>query len=139
MILLDTNIISEMMRPVPTAQVVSWFNQQRSTLLFLCAVTVAEISYGLNALAEGARRRRLQEAFEKLLRIGFQHRILPFDLPAAEIYGNIMANRKAAGRPLSVLDGQIAAIARAEGFILATRNERDFVDCGVEIINPFNQ
>ena len=138
MILLDTNIISELMRPKPVSEVIRWLDQQKSTHLFISAITIAEISYGLHALPQGNRRRQLEEAFEKAIGMGFKHRVLAFDLPAAQLYGVIMAKRKTHGRPLSVPDGQIAAIARAQDFILATRNERDFVNCGLEIINPFD-
>jgi predicted nucleic acid-binding protein len=137
MILLDTNIVSELMRTEPATQVIEWLNDQNSSELYLSAITVAEISYGLNALPAGARRKQLKSAFNKALDLGFKHRILAFDFAAAEHYGIIMADRKAAGRPLSVPDGQIAAITYSQGLLLATRNGRDFVDCGIEIVNPF--
>lgn len=137
MILLDTNIISEMMKPIPNAKVVAWLNAQKSTYLFVSTITIAEISYGLNALPKGKRRQQLEDAFNKVISIGFKHRVLSFDISATYLYGKIMANRKAIGRPLSVPDGQIAAIADAQDFTLATRNHRDFVDCGLPLVNPF--
>lgn len=138
MILLDTNVMSEMMKLTPAPQVMDWIDQKKNISLFVSTVTIAEISYGLNALPEGKRRQQLEEAFDKAIRLGFEHRIMPFDASAAHVYGKIMAQRKAAGRPLSAPDGQIAAIAHAQGFILATRNGRDFIDCGIEIVNPFD-
>ncbi len=138
MILLDTNIISETMRPNPNSQVLNWFDQQKSADLFISVITVAEIEYGLNVLPEGKRRRQVEEFFEKAILRSFQHRILDFDFDAARFYAKIMARRKLAGRPLSIPDGQIAAIACSQGMSLVTRNEKDFADCDLEIINPFD-
>ena len=137
MILLDTNIISEMMKQSPNTQVLDWFNQQKSTALFISTITIAEISYGLHALPNGKRRQYLEEAFHQVLHVGFKHRILSFDETAARLYGKLMANRKAIGKPLSAPDGQIAAIASAHAFVLATRNHRDFAECDLAVINPF--
>lgn len=138
MILLDTNIISEMMRPLPSTQVIRWINQQKSMYIFVSTVTIAEISYGLQALPRGKRRMQLEHAFNQTINRAFENRILSFDLSAAYWYGKIMALRKSSGRPLGVPDGQIAAIAGTQGFALATRNGRDFISCGLEIINPFD-
>lgn len=138
MIILDTNIISEMMKAHPEARVIQWMDQQKSTQLFISTITVAEITYGLCALPDGKRRTQLERAFNKTIQLAFAGRFLSFDFTAAGWYGKIMAARKISGRPLSVPDGQIAAIACAQGFALATRNGRDFIDCGLEIINPFD-
>lgn len=138
MILLDTNIISEMMKSKPAQAVISWLNQQKSTQLFISTVSVAEISYGLHALPERFWRAQLENAFNQAIELSFKHRILSFDSAAAYRYGKIMADRKALGRPLSLLDGQIAAIAHTQGFLLVTRNVRDCLDCGVNIFNPFD-
>lgn len=138
MIVLDTNIISELMKKKPSNQVVSWVDQQIVTELFLSTITIAEISYGLNILPKGIQRDRLEDAFNKAINSAFKHRILSFNEQAAHIYGEIMGHRKRKGRPLSILDGQIAAIALAHEATLATRNVRDFTGCGLDLINPFD-
>lgn len=137
MILLDTNIISEMMKPLPQTEVVKWLNQQESNQLFISTVTIAEITYGINVLPEGRRRHQIDEAFYKIITTAFKHRVLSFDNAAAQIYGKIMAKRKLSGKPMGIADGQIAAIANSQELALATRNIRDFVDCGLKLINPF--
>ncbi len=138
MIIIDTNIISEMMRSSPAINVITWLDKQNAATLFLTTITIAEITYGLHALSAGARRKTLENAFHNAITDGFEHRILSFDEKAAQFYGEIMANRKTIGRPLSILDGQIAAITCAQNATLATRNSRDFIECGIELINPFN-
>jgi len=137
MILIDTNIISEMMKANPDVNVMNWFDRQEAIQLHISTVTIAEIAYGINALPEGNRRNALEESFHSVLREAFEHRILPFDEVAAHLYGKIMGKRKALGKPLSILDGQIAAIARANNCTVATRNSKDFADCGLDLINPF--
>jgi predicted nucleic acid-binding protein len=137
MILVDTNIISEMMKPIPSANVISWIDQQNVSQLYISTVTIAEISYGINVLSKGNRRNFLEESFNKVLREAFEHRILSFDEVAAHFYGKIMSQRKEIGKPLSIPAGQIAAIARANSLAVATRNIRDFSDCGLSLINPF--
>lgn len=137
MIIVDTNVISEMMKSSPMASVISWLDRQEVTQLFITTVTIAEISYGINALSNGNRRRSLEDSFNKALNDAFKHRILSFDENSAHLYGKIMGNRKLLGRPLSILDGQIAAIALRHNFSIATRNTRDFADCEVALINPF--
>lgn len=137
MILLDTNIVAEMMKAEPAPAVVAWLNSQEASSLFLSTVTIGEITFGLRVLPRGRRRRHLEEGFERVLAEAFLGRVLPFDEEAAHRYGEIMSRRRQIGRPLSILDGQIASIARANGCAVATRNVRDFVDCGVEVINPF--
>ena len=138
MIVLDTNVVSEVMRAAPDPSVVAWLNDQDAFLLYLTAITVAEIRYGLRVLPQGKRRRSLEEGFERILVEGFTGRILPFDEAAAHRYGEVMGRRQEIGRPLDILDGQIAAIAWVNGFSVATRNVQDFLDCGVEILNPFD-
>ncbi|HET9227624.1 MAG TPA: type II toxin-antitoxin system VapC family toxin [Thermoanaerobaculia bacterium] len=137
MIVLDTNVVSEMMRPAPIPAVLNWMNDQDVSRLFLTAITVGEIHYGLRVLPQGKRRRSLEEGFERILAEAFAGRILAFDETAALRYGEIMGRRREIGRPLAILDGQIAAIAWSNGFSVATRNVQDFVECGVEVINPF--
>ena len=137
MILLDTNIISEMMRTSPSTNVIKWINHQEATQLFLTSITIAEITYGICALPTGNRREQLENAFNQATEEAFKHRILSFDEAAGHCYGKLMAKRKELGRPMSILDGQIAAIAIAKSMNLATRNLRDFFDCGLNLINPF--
>jgi predicted nucleic acid-binding protein len=137
MIILDTNIISELMKHTPSPKVVKWIDQQDSIELYITTITVAEISYGINALPRGNRRQLLEHAFNKLIDIAFKHRILFFDENSAHQYGKLMGHRKRLGKPLSILDGQIAAIACAQSKTLATRNTRDFIECGLELANPF--
>jgi len=139
MILLDTNILSEVMRVEPQIQVMSWFAQQKSSDLFISSVSIAEIAYGLDILVKSRRRTLLEAAFEKFILQGFKTRVLSFDTAAAHVYGRIMGKRKSLGRPLSVSDGQIAAIAISQGAALATRNVRDFINCELELINPFDE
>jgi len=137
-ILLDTNVLSELMKPRPRTSVVAWINAQQSARLWLSAIAVAEIEYGLYAMPDGARRRTLRHRFEAFVGTAFSGRVVEFDYPAAKIYGEIMASRRAGGRPMSVPDGQIASIALNRGFKLATRNLRDFEDCGLDLVNPFD-
>lgn len=136
MILLDTNVIAELMRPAPLPAVVEWLNEQDSAQLLLSSITIAEIGYGLEILPAGQRRAGLEMGFQKVIH-AFSGRILSFDQEAAQHYGQLMGTRRAAGRPLGSLDGQIAAIARSNGARVATRNVRDFDGCGVEVIDPF--
>ncbi|HEX4964814.1 MAG TPA: type II toxin-antitoxin system VapC family toxin [Thermoanaerobaculia bacterium] len=137
MIIVDTNVVAEMMKPSPDPSVVSWLNDREAAALFLTTVTIGEIGYGLEILPQGKRRLHLEQGFERVVAEAFTGRILVFDEEAARHYGAVMARRRAIGRPLSIQDGQIASIARARGFTVATRNVRDFVECGVEIVNPF--
>lgn len=137
MILLDTNVISAVMAPTPPESVLSWLDAQSSAGLFLSTITIAEIRYGLRCLPAGRRRQTLEDRFRQFVAQGFEQRILPFDLPAANLYAEVMAHRKETGRPMSVCDGEIAAIALANGLAIATRNVADFEDCGLELIDPF--
>jgi predicted nucleic acid-binding protein len=137
MILLDTNVISAVMAPSPPGAVLSWLDRQSTDTLFLSAVTIAEIAYGIRALPDGKRRRNLATRFEDFVARGFEQRVLVFDTASAIEYGEIMAHRRRIGRPMSVPDGQIAAIARHHRMAVATRNLRDFEECGLELVNPF--
>ncbi len=137
MILLDTNVVSVVMRPAPAQSVLDWLNDQDTASLYLSTITIAEIGYGLRVLPDGKRRRSLQSRFEEFVALGFDQRILTFDEPAARLYAEVMGRRKELGRPISALDGQIAAIARANRFSVATGNVRDFEECGLRILNPF--
>lgn len=137
MIVLDTNVISEVMRPHPSETVVAWLNQQPGTNLFITSISLAEIGYGLRVLADGQRRKNLQNRFEEFVSQGFEYRMLNFDAAAARIYSEIMGYKKEIGCPMSFPDGQIAAITLANRFMLATRNIKDFNHCGLDLINPF--
>jgi hypothetical protein len=139
MIVLDTNVVSAMMRPSPEPSVIDWLNRQETAALYLSTITLAEIGYGLQVMPGGKRRRSLEERFEKFVATGFAHRVLGFDVHAAKLYGEVMGRRKALGRPMGILDGQIASIARANAFAIATRNVRDFEECGLDVVNPFQE
>ena len=138
MIIADTNIISEWMKPIPDSSVITWLDKQEATNLFITTISIAEIYYGLNALPLGNRRQTLEKAFSDSIMEAFQYRILAFDEKSAQIYGYLMGHRKSLGRPLSILDGQIASIASANKMHLATRNTRDFYECSIQLINPFD-
>ena len=139
MILLDTNVISEVIRVAPSKAVLGWLNDQDSSSLYVSAVTIGEIEYGLRILPIGKRRLELKERFERFVSYAFAQRVLAYDEAAARTYGDVMGIRKELGRPMSVPDGQIAAVARSNGLTVATRNVRDFADCGVDVVNPFRR
>ena len=138
MILLDTNILSELMRPAPEPAVEQWLADQPVASVFISAITEAELRYGLALMPSGKRRSALADEIDAMLGEDFSGRILPFDSPAAVAFAEIAAERRQAGRPISQADAQIAAIARSRGAALATRNVPDFEGCGVEIINPWS-
>lgn len=136
MIVLDTNVISEAMRPEPNPRVLGWLNAQAIDSLYLSSVTFAELMFGIRVLPVGARRERLAGILDGLLAL-FPGRILPFDQEAARRYADMAVAEQKAGRPLSVADGYIAATAAAHGFAVASRNARHFEGTGVELINPW--
>ncbi len=138
MILLDTNVVSEVMRSAPERRVLEWLNSQESSSLYFSTISMAEIAYGISILPVGRRRAELKERFEQFVGRAFAERVVNFDIGAALIYGEVMGVRKELGRPMSVPDGQIAAIARWKGMALATRNVVDFEECGVELVNPWD-
>lgn len=138
MIVLDTNVVSELMRPAPAERVVRWVGGQPATSLFTTSITQAEILHGVMLLPAGRRRTGLASAAEAMFREDFGGRILPFDSTAAQIYARIAAERARAGRPISQFDAQIAAIARAAGAGIATRNVADYDGCGVDVIDPWS-
>lgn len=137
MILLDTNVVSEVMKSRPEAAVVAWLNGQHSEKLFVSAITIGEIAYGLRILPDGKRRSDLGQRFERFVAQAFDQRVLAYDEMAARIYGELMGDRRERGRPISISDGQIAAIARLNHLAVATRNVADFEDCGIDLVNPF--
>ena len=138
MIVLDTNVVSEFMRDHPRPEVLAWLDQQLANTLFVAAVTEAEVRSGIVLLPSGRRRRGLAAAAERAFGVLFAERILPFDSAAARAYAVIAADRRAAGRPISQADCQIAAIARSRGARVATRDVDDFAGCGVEVMNPWS-
>lgn len=138
MILLDTNVISELMRASPAPAVLDWFGTHDAGDMFISAVTEAELRTGVAILPDGQRRDRLQAALDAMIDEDFLGRVLPFDSGAARAYAQIAAGRRAAGRPIAEADCQIAAIARAQGAPVATRNVKDFDGCGVDVLNPWN-
>ena len=137
MILPDTNVISELMKQLPMPSVLAWINQHQNTELVISTITIAEITYGLQALPVGKRRKTLELAFEQAIDEAFHHHIIPFDESAAYLYGKIMGHRKQLGQSMSLFDRQIAATALSRNASLATRNINDFKHCGLGLINPF--
>ncbi|HYI92936.1 MAG TPA: type II toxin-antitoxin system VapC family toxin [Bryobacteraceae bacterium] len=139
MIVLDTNVLAEVLRPVPSAVVLRWLADQEPASVFITAITQAEVLYGVEILPAGKRRERLHHAVEKLITDDFRDRILSFDERAGPIFAKIVADRQATGRPAPQLDAMIAAIARSHRATVATRNIADFVHCGVRVINPWDE
>jgi hypothetical protein len=137
MIVLDTNVLSELMRPAPSERVVRWVAAQPATSLYTTSITQAEILHGIMLLPSGRRRNSLQTAAEAMFSEDFGGRILPFGSDATHPYARIAAERRRAGRPISHFDAQIAAIARSAGAKIATRNVADYEACGVQVINPW--
>lgn len=138
MFLIDTNVISELMRATPAPSVLSWFSTQDPSSLYLSAVTEAELRTGIAILPVGQRRDGLKAALDATIAEDFEGRILPFDTDAAKTYAEIASMRRAAGRPIADADCQIAAIARAARAVVATRNLRDFEGCGIDLVNPWD-
>jgi predicted nucleic acid-binding protein len=138
LILLDTNVLSELMRPSPEPRVVQWVDGFIEWDLWISAITVAEIRLGIALLDDGSRKSLLLDLAEQMFQEDFQERCLPFDYQAAVEYALIVAERNRRGRPISVEDAQIAAIAKTANLSLATRNTKDFTDIpGIEVINPW--
>ena len=137
MIILDTNVVSEIMRDSPRREVLQWMDDHLTSELFITAITEAEIRVGIAFLPDGRRKRDLAEAAERAFSLLFSERILAFDSEAARMYAVIAATRRSAGRPISHADCQIAAIARSHQAQVATRDVNDLTDCGVEVINPW--
>ena len=137
MIVLDTNVISEPLRQAPESRVIEWIDEQPVETLYLSAITVAELRFGVASLPAGKRRDRLQESLEKQALPLFAGRILPFDMLASQSYGELMAKARAAGLAIGTADGYIAAIAAANGMMVATRDASPFEAVGVDVINPW--
>lgn len=137
MIVIDTNVLSELLKREPDQNVKSWMSRQPMTSVFTTTVTQAEILYGVTLLPDGKRKNKMMEAVQTLFSKRFMGRILPFDIEAAVDYAEIASLRRASGILISQFDAQIAAITRTRGASLVTRNSDDFRDCGIEVINPW--
>ena len=137
MIVLDTNVISEALRPVPEPSVLEWLANQPRASLFTTTVTRGEILYGIRLLSDGKRRRGLWDAAKTIFDDDFADQVLRFDTDAADMYAEVAASRRTSGKPISQFDAMIVAMARSRGASLATRNVKDFEDCGVDVINPW--
>jgi len=136
-IILDTNVISEALKPLPSGAVLRWLAAQTPSAVFTTTIALAEVLYGVEALPPGRRRTRLLAAVEKMFAEGFEGRILPFDEDAARVFASLVASRDRAGRPISQFDAMIAAIARSHRAAVATRNTADFDRCGISVIDPW--
>lgn len=138
MILLDTNVISEPLRRSPEASVINWIDAQSLETLFLSAITVAELRFGVASLPAGKRRNKLQTSLENQILPLFTRRVLPFDIHCTAAYAEIMARAKSTGLAIAAADGYIAAIAAANRFSVATRDISPFQAAGINVINPWN-
>ena len=137
MILLDTHVVSEPLRPEPDIRVIAWIDAQPLETLFLSAITVAELRAGVALLPAGKRRTGLRTSLEKQMLPLFAGRVLPFDLACTQAYAALMAKARATGLAIATADGYIAAIAAANGFTVATRDTGPFEAAGVAVINPW--
>lgn len=136
MIILDTNVISEAMKPEPHPSVLAWLNDQAAETLYLSSVTLAEMLFGIAALPAGKRKDRLAQALDGLTGL-FRDRVLPFDVDAARHYANLAVAARAGGRGFPTPDGYIAAIAASRGFIVASRDTAPYKAANVAVINPW--
>ncbi|MGM0783797.1 MAG: type II toxin-antitoxin system VapC family toxin [Pseudomonadota bacterium] len=139
MIVLDTNVLSELMRPEPEPGVVDWLDAQEAISTAITAITVAEVLYGIERLPDGRRKRSLAAAAAAMFDEDFAGRILPFDAVAAVHYAERVAASERAGRAVHMADAQIAAICLRHGATLASRNLKDFVGLGVALIDPWDE
>jgi predicted nucleic acid-binding protein len=137
LILLDTNVLSEPLRPRPQPAVFDWLDRQDPATLYLSSITVAELFAGVHTLPAGRRRSAIERELTGRVLPLFAGRILPFDDAAAQVFGRVYASCRAAGQPLDFADGAMASIALARGFAIATRNVADFVATGVDLLNPW--
>lgn len=135
--LLDTNVVSETMRPRPSAQVLDWLAHQTTRDLFLAALTIGELVRGARKVGDATKRQRYTNWIETDLTRQFQGRILPFDEAAARLWGEMMGDGDRTGRPPAAADAQIASIARARDLTIVTRNVKDFERLGVALLNPW--
>lgn len=136
MIVLDTNVISEAMKPEPNPLVQSWLDEQAAETLYLSSVTIAELLFGIGSLPAGRRKNTLSETLDGLLEL-FDNRILSFDVEAARHYAELATKARAAGKGFPTPDGYIAAIAASRGLIVATRDTSPFNAAGIAVVNPW--
>ena len=136
MIILDTNVLSELMRSRPSPKVLAWFHERPLINLYATAMTQAEIFYGIELLEPGTRRQKLLLAAESLFEIDLKDRVLGFESDAARVFSRIAA-RRLQGKPISNPDAQIAAITQLHNATLATRDLDDFRDCGIDVVDPW--
>jgi predicted nucleic acid-binding protein len=137
MIVLDTNVLSELVRAFPDPGVLAWLDALPVAETATTAVTAAEMHHGVARLPDGRRRVALHHAVRAMLDDDFRGRVEPFDHRAARAYAHVVADRERLGRPIGMADAQIAAICRARGATLATRNTKDFQDTGIELVDPW--
>lgn len=138
MIVLDTNVISELFKPTPNKVVIDWVARQPTATLFTTTITRGELRYGVRRLPEGQRRDALLQGLNRLFDVRLLGRVLDYDSDAADAYADIAVTRRASGRPISQSDAMISGIARSRGADLATRNVRDFDNCGIVVIDPWS-
>ena len=139
MIILDTNVVSETMKPAPEPRVIDWLNRQELTTLHLTTISLAELRFGIACLDAGRRRDALDARLEQMLAEVFPARILSFDEAAASAFGVLMATARRQGQAVSFADGAIAAIAAAQGYPVASRDTAPFAAMGVEVVDPWHE
>jgi predicted nucleic acid-binding protein len=139
MIILDTNVLSELMKPKPSANVLAWIAKQPEAELATTSITEAEIFWGIEVLPKGKRREHLTTAVEVVFTEDFSGRVYGFDRAAARSFSKIASSRRTRGRPISHPDAQIAAIAKTRRAKIATRDVKDFEQCGVDVVDPWNE
>jgi predicted nucleic acid-binding protein len=137
MIILDTNVVSEPLKPLPNQGVIDWLNAQAPATLFITSINLAELLAGVETMPLGKRRDALVQALSTHVSTLFENRVLHFDTRAAHSFGACLAGAQAQGNPVGFADCAIAAIAKTQGLMVATRNVRDFHGTGVEVINPW--
>jgi predicted nucleic acid-binding protein len=137
-IVLDTNVLSELLRPRPEPKVVDWLRAQTRSRLFTTAISRGEMLFGASVLPDGQRKRRLQQEVVAIFETDMAGRVLPYDGDAADAYAAFAAARRVQGRPEAMADAMIAGIVRSHGAALATRNVRDFEGCGVTLLDPWH-
>jgi toxin FitB len=136
MIVLDTNVVSEAMKPEPDAAVRAWLNDQAAETLYLSTVTLAELLFGIGSLPAGKRKNMLSRALDGLIEI-FAGRVLPFDVDAARHYAELAVTARSGGRGFPTPDGYVAAIAASRGFMVASRDTAPYVAGGLQVLNPW--
>jgi predicted nucleic acid-binding protein len=137
MIILDTNVVSEVMKPQPDLEVKKWLDSQRTEALYLTATSLGELLAGIATMPDGRRKDGFARVLQEFRGIVLNHRILPFDDVAASAYASLVARARTKGRAIAIADGQIAAIGQVHGFIVATRDTSPFEAAGVAFLNPW--